>query len=315
MQQSNSAKFAFFYLLSLVALVFTSLATGIILFQIINKYVIDILSEFGGSFQPEALKFAISALIVACPIYYITMRQIHKSLFSGVLDKESGVRRWLTYFILLITLVIMIGWLIAVVNSFLEGELVLKFFLKALTALAINGIIFSFYLYDIKRKEVVSHKDKIIKIYFYASLALILIVFTTALFLVESPREAKNRKLDYIVLDDFNEIDRAINQYMNEYEKLPSDLESLLSEYRYLDENNLQDPLSKEKYEYKIIEDNKYELCAIFRTSNLEDEAYRYGGQKDRWPHDQGKQCISQKVTILNKEKIINEPVPLMELE
>ncbi len=36
MSNHNSAKYAFFYMLSLVALVFVALSTGMIIFQIIN---------------------------------------------------------------------------------------------------------------------------------------------------------------------------------------------------------------------------------------------------------------------------------------
>jgi len=62
-------------------------------------------------------------------------------------EKESGIRKWLTYFILLVSAVVMIGWLIGTISSFLNGELSLKFILKSLTSILISALIFSFYLY------------------------------------------------------------------------------------------------------------------------------------------------------------------------
>jgi hypothetical protein len=99
--KSNAAKFAFFYMLSLVALIFMALSTGMIIFQIINKNIPDILNIYQGTFSSETLKFAISALIISAPIFYVCMRQIFANLKSGDLEKDSGIRKWLTYFILL----------------------------------------------------------------------------------------------------------------------------------------------------------------------------------------------------------------------
>ena len=150
--EKQNAKFAFFYMLSLVALVFTSVSAGMIIFQIINKTIADDLSLAPGGFSQDALRFAISAIIIAAPIYFVMMRLINKSLLTGKLEKESGVRKWLTYFILLVSAVVMIGWFIATVGSFLNGELTTKFILKSLTSILISALIFSFYLYDISAK-------------------------------------------------------------------------------------------------------------------------------------------------------------------
>ena len=113
--EKQNAKFAFFYMLSLVALVFTSLAAAMVVFQIINKKVIDLITLAPGGFNQDALKFAISAIIIAAPIYFVMMWLINKNLLAGKMDKESGIRKWLTYFILLISAVVMIGWLIGAI--------------------------------------------------------------------------------------------------------------------------------------------------------------------------------------------------------
>ena len=52
MQTNNTnhpAKFAFFYMLGLVALVITALSTGMIIFQIINKTIADVLENYAGA--------------------------------------------------------------------------------------------------------------------------------------------------------------------------------------------------------------------------------------------------------------------------
>ncbi|PIT93665.1 hypothetical protein COU00_03075, partial [Candidatus Falkowbacteria bacterium CG10_big_fil_rev_8_21_14_0_10_43_11] len=94
--KNNSAKFAFFYLLSLVSLGFLAVSVGIVIFQIINKNIIDVVEEWRMRYDLGALRFAMSAIIVAAPVYYFSALQINKNLFTGHLDKEAGVRRWLT---------------------------------------------------------------------------------------------------------------------------------------------------------------------------------------------------------------------------
>ena len=308
---NNSAKFAFFYMLSLVALIFMAMSAGMIIFQIINKNIIDALEQFRGSYSPDQLKFAISALIISAPIFYITTRQIYKNLFSGALGKDSAVRKWLTYFVLFVSSVVMIGWLIATVNSFLDGELTAKFILKAITAIAIAASIFTFYLYDIKRDDVAGKKDKVIQIYFYGSLAVVIAVFAASLFFVESPTETRNRKFDNAILNKFNQIDSAINSYNYENAKLPESLDKLVIEFSHITEKDLINMATKEKFEYKILNENFYELCAEFLTSNKDDEDNRYNYQKERWPHDAGYQCLKQKVREINANRIIKEPVPV----
>jgi len=297
-QQNNAAKYAFLYILSLVALVFMSLTTGMIVFQIINKYIVDVLNQYRGRFSPDQLKFAISALIISTPVFYFTTKQIFKNLFSGALDKDSQIRKWLTYLILLISSVVMTGWFIAVVNSFLDGELTLKFILKALTAVGIAAIVFTFYLYDIKREKVAGAKDNIIKTYFYGSLVLVIAVFVSALFIVESPKETRNRKIDNEVLRKLQQLDSSVRNYYVENKKLPIDFSELMAEFSYLDNEDFEDSVTGKKFEYAIKEARIYEICADFKASNSNrDEQKIYINLYSKeWEHNAGHQCWEKKI-------------------
>ena len=302
--ESNVAKSAFFYMLSMVALVFMALSTGMIIFQIINKNIADAISNYSGVFSQEALKFAISAIIISTPIYYLVMRQINKDLFSGKIDKNSGVRKWLTYFILFVSSVVVIGWLIGIINSFLGGELTIKFVFKAITAVLISAVIFTYYLYDIKRENVVNIKDKTITIYSYATLAIVIIVLIASFFFIDSPAKTRNINYDDLIIQKFSTIDNAINNYYNDNKKLPANLDELKSDINYLIDSDLENPLTKKKFDYKAIDNNKYELCADFKTSNRNDNdinQYPYG---KRWIHDEGYQCIRQNVVDISKPVI-----------
>ncbi|MEK9130219.1 MAG: DUF5671 domain-containing protein [Patescibacteria group bacterium] len=310
LNSNNSAKFAFFYMLSLVALVFMSLSTGMIIFQIINKNIADAINQYDGNYSPDALKFAISALIISAPIFYFTIWRIFKNLISGILSKDSAVRRWLTYFILFVASVVVIGWLIGVFYNFLQGELTIKFILKAITTIFISSAIFSFYLYDIKR-EAVNKNNKVILSYFYCSLGIIIIVFVASLFFVESPTETRNRRLDDVILEKFDKLDTAIQHYYVDKNKLPDNFKEIMQAENNLTNDDLKDSVANTMFDYKIFSNTSYELCANFRVSNknsatLEDE---YNNYKERWPHESGYQCLKQRVSLLNKIDVMTTPI------
>lgn len=312
-QKKNAAKFAFFYLLSLAGLVFVSISVGAIIFQLINKLIEDPAYLYSGVFSNEAVKFGISAIFVSAPIFYIINRIIQKSLYKGELEKDSGVRRWLIYFILFVSSVVMIGWLIGIIMNFLNGEITIKFILKALTSLAIAAGIFSFYLYDIKREDVHQKKDKVVAIYTWSSLIIVVAVFVLGFFIMESPQESRNKKLDDQVLEDFRVIDNCINDYYSRNKTLPASLEEVKSECNYII-RNLADSETGKDYEYNKKEDKKYNLCADFRTSNKDDAydsrsdymSYTPGNKSDL--HETGWQCLEREVYYMeDSERAIKQ--------
>lgn len=297
----QTPKYAFYYMLSLVALIFLALSSGVAIFQIINKNIVDILENFQTGYSSELIKFAISALFISAPVYYLSMRAISKSLFSGAMDKDSAVRRWLTYFILFVASVVMLGWLIGILNSFLNGDLTSKFILKALTALLISASIFYFYFYDIKRAEVVNVKNKVITIYFYSSLVFVIAVLVSAFMFVESPTETRNIKYDIATLQNFSQIENALNIYYDENKKLPENLDKLVgwSKASFLTDKILTDKITNKKYEYRIKGKNNYELCADFKTSNKDKGTNMdYNYIDELWLHDKGYQCLEKKIAV-----------------
>ena len=311
-KQNNSAKFAFLYMLSLVALGFTAISVGQVAFQIINKKFPDLLNQYLHQFDSGNLKFAIAAIIIAAPIYYLTTWQINKNLYSGALAKESGVRRWLTYFILFVASVTIIGWLIGVIFNYLDGELTAKFILKSITAIIIAMIVFSYYLYDIRREELVGKSDRLILFYFGGSLALVLAALIAAFYYAPTPTETRNIRQDQEIINRFNQIDGAINGYLQQEKKLPKSLEDLTTDRRFLLESDTKDTVTGEQFEYHIVrEREQYKLCATFLTDNRNKNDVQYNYDGERWPHESGRQCLLQRVYQLDApaEKTIPLPV------
>lgn len=296
MNNKHNAKYAFYYLLSLVALIFTALSFGMIIFSIIDHILPDVLGAYSSGNIDGQLKFAISAIFIAAPIFYFISSLIHKGLHKGELEKDSGIRRWLTYFIILVASLIILGVFIGVINSFLAGELTGRFIFKSLTALFISGAAFSFYFYDIKRENP-DKPDKVVKIFFFATLALVVAAFIAAWFFVESPSMARNRRLDSALVQNMYSLESAINNYYERNNKLPANLDEFKADKNiYLSVDALVDPETKAPIVYNKLGDKEFEMCATFRTDSIELNAKQGNsyigmdsGSKD---HRAGYQCL-----------------------
>lgn len=295
MHNKHNAKYAFYYLLSLVALIFTALSFGMIIFSIIDKLIPDVLNSYSGSVDSQ-LKFAISALFIAAPIFYFISGLIHRGLHKGELEKDSAIRRWLTYFIILVSSLIILGVFIGVINSFLSGELTSRFIFKALSMLFISGITFSFYFYDIKRDNP-DKSDKVVKIFFFATLVLAVAAFVAAWFFVESPKTARNRRLDSALVQNMYNIENAVNSYYDRNNKLPLNIEELKNDKNiYIGANSLVDPETKAPIVYNKISVKEFEMCATFRTDSIAEStkqgASYVGIDINSKEHRAGYQCL-----------------------
>ncbi len=316
MKSSNTAKYTFLYLISLLSLIFTVIAVGNVIFQLINKHIVDVVHAYRSTYSADALKFAISSLLIAAPVYYYSAANINKSLFSGKLEKDAAVRRWLTYLIIFVCGVVVVGWLIAIVYSILDGDLTLKFSLKTLTVLIIAAIVGSYYYRDIKKEKIQDIKDPIIRKYFYSTLCIVVIVFLSGILFVESPHETRLRKIDQLTISKLDNIDRAINDYFEDNEQLPDYLEELHKEVVYLHSDGIEGVINGEVFEYRVLEEQKYRICADFNLATEEinkDMPKEY--YEERWKHKAGKECFIKKINknikidILRKEMPVRDPI------
>lgn len=302
-KDTSLAKFVFLYLLSLIALVFVTVASGNVLFQIINKYFVDLADSYATGYSLSALRFAISSLVVAAPVYFVSMRQINKNLAEGNFDINAALRKWLTYFILLVASVVMIGDLIFVINSFLQGELTVKFALKTAVVLAIAGAVFGYYLYDIRRERV-DAKDPVVTGFRYGAIAAVIVVFIAGLFFVESPAVAREKRLDNQVVQQLVQLESGIQSYYTDEEALPERLDQLPAEVPFITERSLNNPVTGEVVEYRKLNETEYELCTTFTRSNEnpEDRGDRsYGYWDQSWQHGAGRDCFERQVQDFGK--------------
>lgn len=290
---NHNAKYSFYYLLSLVALVFTAISAGLILFGIIDKSVADAFAQDYYRNLDGQFKFAISALLIAGPIYYLSVSLINKGLKKKELSLESSLRRWLTYLIIFVNALIILGVFIGIVYNFLSGALTARFLLKLLSALLIAATIFSYYFYDI-RKKVVGTQEKFNRYFGLISAILLAIIFISAWFFVELPAEARAKRLDQNLMNNIYQLESAVNSYYALHNRLPLNLEELKQEKEvYLQDRYLADPETGRLIEYRLEEDNSFSFCAEFRRASEElgSDRYLYGRGSDKI-YEAGYSCI-----------------------
>ena len=291
----HSAKFAFFYALSLISLVFVTTSVGTIVFQLINKFIEEI--TFHSSYSLPAVRFALASLLVAAPVYFFSVWRINLNISKNNLPLESGIRKWLSYFILLVSSVVLLGYLIGVFYSFLDGELTTRFLLKALTVFVIAGFVIWYYLHDILRSSV--KVDKTIKSLFWVGVLVSIVSFGFGLSFIESPTTTRLKREDGVIANNLSSVENGINRYYEDNDVLPSKLDNLLDESNiYLIEDNLINPVTKEKFSYRVISADKFELCTTFNLSNKEksseeSSAYLYRGD---FIHDEGENCFERTI-------------------
>lgn len=300
----------FVHFLSFILLGIVATATGILCFQIINKYFPNY--QFA-NFDISGIHYAIASLIIGFPIYIWALWFWFRS-FENLPEKtESRLSKWLTYIVLLIASGLIIGDLIAVVFNFLQGEYGARFLLKALTILVIAGLIFGFYFFERKKiqykKEIPSNSFILPAI---VSGALVIAAIIFGFIVGGTPLEARLRNQDIKRTNNLQELSSCVSSFAYDYNRLPKDLSELKSgvKYNYC-ASNTSDPETQEEYKYRIVSNDQFELCGEFARSTVNEfpNADYFG----KWQkHDKGQICEIQTVTFNqfpNQDKISPLPV------
>ncbi len=101
----------------------------------------------------DGIRWAVSVLVVACPVYLYLAAVIRRAVASDPSARASRLRQQLTYVTLFVASCVLIGSVSAVVYNFLDGAVTVRFVLKVLTVGTIAGSAFAHYLRDLRDAE------------------------------------------------------------------------------------------------------------------------------------------------------------------
>jgi hypothetical protein len=149
-----SAREFFVYLVLFAALYCTVWSLGSLLFEFINRAFPDpLLNERAGAFSNDSIRWHISALVVAFPLFLYMFRMVNRAIAEDPAKRQSRPRKWLTYCTLFIAALMLTGDLVALIYRVLGGELTVRFILKVLVIAALAGGVFSYFLTDMRKEE------------------------------------------------------------------------------------------------------------------------------------------------------------------
>src|SRR6185436_4944347 len=144
-----SAREACLYLLLFGTLYMSAFNAGAVVFEGINRAFPDAADQAYASYAREAVRWALSWLIVAFPVFAYLTAVTNRSVRRDPAKRRSNVRRWLMYMTVFIAASALVADVTTLVYNALGGELTTRFVLKVLTVAAIAGTVFGYYLSDL----------------------------------------------------------------------------------------------------------------------------------------------------------------------
>lgn len=288
------------HLLAIVALYWSAISFVALLWQFINKFLPDNLSDYYGDFL-SMIRFNISALVVVFPVFIATSWYLNKIYNREYAVRESKIRKWLLYLTLFVSSLIIIGDLIFVLNTFLGGEITARFILKALSVLAVASVVFGYYLDDVRRET----PTKLAKYFAWATSCLVLAVVVGAFFVVGSPNSARLAQFDQRRISDLQNIQYQIINYYQKKGAMPTSLADLTDSISGF--KAPVDPETKKSYEYNVksAEELLFDLCANFNkpsqnNKDILNRPFPVAGTTDvynqNWEHAEGRVCFERKI-------------------
>lgn len=297
-QDVGSARDAFLHLLTFTALYSSVISTLALLFTYINHLLPDPALGESALYDTDVsyIRWLLAVLFVSFPLLAFLWRTLHREFVNNPEKLTTGVRRWLTYLTLFITACAMIGDLIALVFSLLQGEFTLRFFLKVLIVFVMTGVPFSYYFSVLRMQPDMYRKWRYHKHYVIAAALIAVVTFVWGLALVGSPIRGRMERLDEQRVSDLQAIEGEIYNIsygQNRYtvpaptalpKPLPKTLADVVANAQY-QKPNITDPDTGAPYEYVITTPTHFQLCATFSLAL--NEQYNVF-----WNHPAGHHCF-----------------------
>jgi len=271
----NYARDGFIYLLSYATLLISSLALNFLIKGIINNYVPDALDKTGFLANNGELIGFLAALLIGFPIFLYINVLANKMLISKKMVHDTGVRRWLIYLTLVVVILIIIWQLVALFMAFLSGTLAIRFLWHTLVTLLIAGAVLGYQwwhlmFFDGSKKD----SGSLFKLFEWLIVVVVVGALVWGFMIMDSPAVQRAKRFDDMRVNSLLSLQESVQIFYGYDEnsgnhRLPADLNELTNDPRvYLEKASLTDPATDQSYEYKIIDETNYELCAVFETDS-----------------------------------------------
>ncbi len=259
----------FFLCLGLIITLITTVVSFLnLVFGTLNKRFPDVLNanyQYGYStYDYEGMRMALATLIIFFPVFLIISYFWDKYTKGHMGLWDKALRKWLIYGILFISAVVVMGDLVALIKYFIAGEITTRFILKVVVTLVVALTVGKFYIFQLLDNKVFGFKFRSGWIASIFSTILVVGAVVYSFMIMGSPMKQRDLRLDDRRVNDLQTIQYQVINYWQQKEELPKDLATLASPL-----TGFSLPVDPEfekgnTYEYSIIDDLKFELCASF---------------------------------------------------
>lgn len=300
----------FLTLLGTVTLYASTVSILVLLFQFINLAIPDPLDYAEGI--RGGIRWGAAMLTILFPVFVLVTRFVHRDLAAHPEKAEYRIRKWLLYLTIFAAALVIIGDLISLLFSFLNGDLTLRFLVKVLAIGLVIGLVFGYEMWDVRRTQFTpSARSGLIS----AGMSVVVLgVVVAGFILAGSPFEQRRIRMDQERLNDLQNIQYQVIEYWIARGALPQSMNDL--------KNPLTgfvpplDPETRAPYEYRVNAELRFSLCATFSTTSASAERLRgpapYGREgMDFWEHDSGTVCFDRTIDPALYRERAGKPQPM----
>jgi len=247
-----------------------------------------------------SIRIGFAMVIVFFPTYLVLTRMVNQNRRQSKDSAYLGLTKWLIYLSLLVGGLVLLGDMVAIIIGFLEGELTMRYILKAVAVFAVTGAAFYYYIKDAQGYWLKREKQSLI----YAGVASLIIATTliAAVLHIPNPAVVREMNIDQQMTNDLSDIQWRIEGYYQANEALPTDLETLFGEFEV--------PPAPEGrpnylYTFESASSTEYQLCATFAYdsnyfgNDYYDSNYMFGDRNSHnynWDFKAGEWCFDREV-------------------
>ncbi len=293
-----SPKHVFLHLFSIIMLYATTISLLTLAFQYINVLLPDALADAGfiSTYSFDLIRTSLASILVVFPLLILVSVFLNKSYKKDPEVREMKSRRWLIYFTLFAAALIIVVDLTRIIWVFLGGEITLRFILKSVAVLLLTGIIFFYYLQDVRQDKAIPR----VKYFVLEVSAMVLLMVVSGFFIVGSPQKERMRRFDDQRISSLQNIQWEIINYWQRKQALPTKLADLNNDISGFMVS--QDPQTGEPYEYNVLKKDSFQLCATFDLSSAgqagagREPVSVPVGYSQNWDHAAGRVCFDRTV-------------------
>lgn len=265
----NTAKNFALQLGSLISLYISITALITLLFGIITiQYPDASMGYWEAESAASSIRFTFALLSVFFPVYIVLTRSVNQ-----IRRIEHGtyltLTKWLIYLSLLVGGGVLLGDLVSLLNSFLNGEITTRFLLKTFVILAVVGLACTYYVLDAKgywQKHELRSKQ-----YAFGASILVIIALVGGYLNIKKPSEVREINIDKLQISDLQNIQVHVGSYYQLHASLPVSITE-----SYGDIKAPQASENRKPYTLEVTSTSTFKLCAEFKfdSSNFDQGVY-----------------------------------------